>query len=94
MAKEGQRRSPWCGARLPPPGRSEDFGAAHSEECGILSGCENGRCVRVADGFICLCHQGYRLDPAQMACLGESMGEGGGLGGYRQGRLKKPHWPR
>ncbi|KAL8220043.1 UNVERIFIED_CONTAM: Latent-transforming growth factor beta-binding protein 4 [Gekko kuhli] len=49
--------------------RSEDFGAALSEECGILSGCENGRCIRVADGFTCLCHRGYRLDPARMACL-------------------------
>ncbi|XP_077174843.1 latent-transforming growth factor beta-binding protein 4 isoform X2 [Paroedura picta] len=49
--------------------RSEDLGAAHSEECGILSGCENGRCVRVPDGFTCLCHEGYRLDPARMACL-------------------------
>ncbi|XP_060113932.1 latent-transforming growth factor beta-binding protein 4 [Heteronotia binoei] len=49
--------------------RAEDFGAAHSEECGILSGCENGRCVRVADGFTCLCHEGYRLDPTRMACL-------------------------
>lgn len=56
----------------PSPGRVEDFGAAHSEECGILSGCENGRCVRVADGFTCLCHEGYRLDPAHMACLGKS----------------------
>uniref|UniRef100_A0ACB8FEP4 Uncharacterized protein n=1 Tax=Sphaerodactylus townsendi TaxID=933632 RepID=A0ACB8FEP4_9SAUR len=48
---------------------SEEFGAPHAEECGILSGCDNGRCVRVADGFTCLCHEGYRLDPTRMACL-------------------------
>ncbi|XP_053123322.1 latent-transforming growth factor beta-binding protein 4 isoform X4 [Hemicordylus capensis] len=58
------------------PGRaSEDhrhfggFEGLQAEECGILSGCENGRCVRVADGFTCDCHEGYRLDPTRVACL-------------------------
>ncbi|XP_054855028.1 latent-transforming growth factor beta-binding protein 4 isoform X2 [Eublepharis macularius] len=48
---------------------SEGFGGPPAEECGILSGCENGRCVRVADGFTCACHEGYRLDPTRVACL-------------------------
>ncbi|KAH0631466.1 hypothetical protein JD844_005798 [Phrynosoma platyrhinos] len=50
-------------------GRFESFGSLQSEECGILSGCENGQCVRVADGFTCDCHEGYRLDPTRMACM-------------------------
>ncbi|XP_053253575.1 latent-transforming growth factor beta-binding protein 4 isoform X2 [Podarcis raffonei] len=50
-------------------GPFEGFGDLLAEECGILSGCENGRCVRVGDGFTCDCHEGYRLDPARMACL-------------------------
>ncbi|XP_062996843.1 latent-transforming growth factor beta-binding protein 4 isoform X2 [Elgaria multicarinata webbii] len=49
--------------------RFEGFGGLREEECGILSGCENGHCVRVADGFTCDCHEGYRLDPTRMACL-------------------------
>ncbi|KAJ6663584.1 hypothetical protein lerEdw1_009663 [Lerista edwardsae] len=44
-------------------------GGLQAEECGILSGCENGHCVRVADGFTCDCYEGYRLDPTRMACL-------------------------
>ncbi|XP_066495035.1 latent-transforming growth factor beta-binding protein 4 isoform X1 [Tiliqua scincoides] len=50
-------------------GRFEGFGGLQAEECGILSGCENGHCVRVADGFTCDCYEGYRLDPTRMACL-------------------------
>ncbi|XP_044281353.1 latent-transforming growth factor beta-binding protein 4 isoform X1 [Varanus komodoensis] len=49
--------------------RLEGFGGLQAEECGILSGCENGHCVRVGDGFTCDCHEGYRLDPTRMACL-------------------------
>ncbi|XP_062818298.1 latent-transforming growth factor beta-binding protein 4 isoform X2 [Anolis carolinensis] len=49
-------------------GPFESFGGLQSEECGILSGCENGHCVRVADGFTCDCYEGYRLDPTRMIC--------------------------
>ncbi|XP_060549721.1 latent-transforming growth factor beta-binding protein 4 isoform X5 [Pantherophis guttatus] len=50
------------------PGRFGGAGGLPAEECGILSGCENGRCVQVADGFTCSCNEGYRLDPTHMAC--------------------------
>lgn len=46
-------------------------GGLPAEECGILSGCENGQCVQVADGFTCSCNEGYRLDLTHMACRGE-----------------------
>ncbi|XP_063168220.1 latent-transforming growth factor beta-binding protein 4 [Candoia aspera] len=57
-----------------PSRASEDhrrFGSSRglqAEECGILSGCQNGQCVQVADGFTCSCDEGYRLDPTHMAC--------------------------
>ncbi|XP_061876077.1 latent-transforming growth factor beta-binding protein 4-like [Colius striatus] len=38
-------------------------------ECGVLSGCRHGRCVRLPDGFTCSCDPGYRLDPAQLDCV-------------------------
>uniref|UniRef100_UPI00358E562C uncharacterized protein isoform X2 n=1 Tax=Myxine glutinosa TaxID=7769 RepID=UPI00358E562C len=40
-----------------------------ADECGVLSGCENGRCIRVQHGYTCQCHEGYRLHTARMACL-------------------------
>uniref|UniRef100_A0A3P8WHC3 Latent transforming growth factor beta binding protein 1 n=1 Tax=Cynoglossus semilaevis TaxID=244447 RepID=A0A3P8WHC3_CYNSE len=40
-----------------------------SEECGILNGCENGRCVRVQEGYTCDCFDGYTLDLSRMACI-------------------------
>uniref|UniRef100_A0A8L0DL49 Latent-transforming growth factor beta-binding protein 2 n=1 Tax=Oncorhynchus mykiss TaxID=8022 RepID=A0A8L0DL49_ONCMY len=40
-----------------------------SEECGILNGCENGRCVRVREGYTCDCFDGYELDLTKMACI-------------------------
>uniref|UniRef100_A0A8D0G2Q2 Latent transforming growth factor beta binding protein 1 n=1 Tax=Strix occidentalis caurina TaxID=311401 RepID=A0A8D0G2Q2_STROC len=40
-----------------------------SEECGILNGCENGRCVRVQEGYTCDCFDGYHLDMAKMTCV-------------------------
>lgn len=52
-------------------GRFGGTGGLPAEECGILSGCENGQCVQVADGFTCSCNEGYRLDPTHMACRGE-----------------------
>ncbi|XP_049652523.1 latent-transforming growth factor beta-binding protein 4 isoform X1 [Accipiter gentilis] len=42
---------------------------AGEEECGVLSGCQHGRCVRVPDGFTCDCDPGYRLDPARLDCV-------------------------
>uniref|UniRef100_A0A670ZRB2 Latent transforming growth factor beta binding protein 4 n=1 Tax=Pseudonaja textilis TaxID=8673 RepID=A0A670ZRB2_PSETE len=50
------------------PGRFGGSRGLPAEECGILSGCENGRCIQVADGFTCFCNEGYRLDPTHMAC--------------------------
>uniref|UniRef100_A0A8C5CM70 Uncharacterized protein n=1 Tax=Gadus morhua TaxID=8049 RepID=A0A8C5CM70_GADMO len=34
--------------------------------CGILNGCENGRCVRVREGYTCDCFDGYELDLNKM----------------------------
>lgn len=45
------------------------FEGLQSEECGILNGCENGRCVRVQEGFTCDCFDGYTLDMSRMACV-------------------------
>ncbi|NWU93237.1 LTBP2 protein, partial [Upupa epops] len=60
----------------PPPrylpsqiGLSEGFEGLRAEECGILSGCENGRCVRVREGFTCDCFDGFQLDMTHMACV-------------------------
>ncbi|XP_067412682.1 latent-transforming growth factor beta-binding protein 4 isoform X2 [Emydura macquarii macquarii] len=48
---------------------AERFAGLQAEECGVLNGCENGRCVRVPEGYTCDCHEGYRLDITHMACL-------------------------
>ncbi|XP_077342553.1 latent-transforming growth factor beta-binding protein 1 isoform X1 [Lithobates pipiens] len=40
-----------------------------AEECGILNGCENGRCVRVQEGYTCDCFDGYHLDIMKMTCV-------------------------
>uniref|UniRef100_A0A672TLS2 Latent transforming growth factor beta binding protein 2 n=1 Tax=Strigops habroptila TaxID=2489341 RepID=A0A672TLS2_STRHB len=40
-----------------------------AEECGILNGCENGRCVRVREGYTCDCFDGFQLDMTRMACM-------------------------
>uniref|UniRef100_A0AAQ4RE16 Latent transforming growth factor beta binding protein 2 n=1 Tax=Gasterosteus aculeatus aculeatus TaxID=481459 RepID=A0AAQ4RE16_GASAC len=63
----------------PPPPRlrvfcvqSERYGGfegLRAEECGILNGCENGRCVRVREGYTCDCFDGYELDLNKMACI-------------------------
>ncbi|KAM9820377.1 latent-transforming growth factor beta-binding protein 4-like [Neosynchiropus ocellatus] len=37
-------------------------------DCGILFGCENGRCIRVAEGYTCDCYAGYQLDLTFMTC--------------------------
>ncbi|MBN3317837.1 LTBP1 protein, partial [Atractosteus spatula] len=61
-------------ARLPPPLLSltdqyDDFEGLRAEECGVLNGCENGRCVRVQEGYTCDCFDGYSLDLSKMACV-------------------------
>ncbi|KAM8905293.1 latent-transforming growth factor beta-binding protein 4-like isoform 2-T2 [Spinachia spinachia] len=43
-------------------------GLSAAEDCGILHGCENGRCIRVAEGYTCDCYQGYGLDMTSMTC--------------------------
>lgn len=45
------------------------FEGLRAEECGILNGCENGRCVRVQEGYTCECFDGYTLDLSRMACI-------------------------
>ncbi|XP_075902399.1 latent-transforming growth factor beta-binding protein 1 isoform X2 [Nelusetta ayraudi] len=47
----------------------EAFEGLQAEECGILNGCENGRCVRVQEGYTCDCFDGFTLDLARMACV-------------------------
>ncbi|XP_067844782.1 latent-transforming growth factor beta-binding protein 1 isoform X3 [Heptranchias perlo] len=47
----------------------ESFEGLQAEECGILNGCENGRCVRVQEGYTCDCYDGYQLDITKMACV-------------------------
>uniref|UniRef100_A0A672YAX8 Latent-transforming growth factor beta-binding protein 4 n=1 Tax=Sphaeramia orbicularis TaxID=375764 RepID=A0A672YAX8_9TELE len=44
-------------------------GLSAAEDCGILHGCENGRCIRVAEGYTCDCYQGYELDMTSMTCI-------------------------
>lgn len=46
------------------------FEGLRAEECGILNGCENGRCVRVQEGYTCDCFDGYTLDLSRMTCIG------------------------
>lgn len=48
------------------------FEGLRAEECGILNGCENGRCVRVQEGYTCDCFDGYTLDMSRMACVGKT----------------------
>lgn len=61
--------------REPPPRpvdfteRFEGFEGLQAEECGVLNGCDNGRCVRVREGYTCDCFDGYELDLSKMACV-------------------------
>uniref|UniRef100_UPI00398EF069 latent-transforming growth factor beta-binding protein 2-like isoform X2 n=1 Tax=Pristiophorus japonicus TaxID=55135 RepID=UPI00398EF069 len=48
--------------------RSSSFEGLQAEECGILNGCENGRCVRVREGYTCDCFDGFELDMTKMTC--------------------------
>uniref|UniRef100_A0A667YB70 Latent-transforming growth factor beta-binding protein 2 n=1 Tax=Myripristis murdjan TaxID=586833 RepID=A0A667YB70_9TELE len=49
--------------------RYDSFEGLRAEECGILNGCENGRCVRVREGYTCDCFDGFELDLNKMACI-------------------------
>ncbi|XP_015249579.1 PREDICTED: latent-transforming growth factor beta-binding protein 2 isoform X1 [Cyprinodon variegatus] len=49
--------------------RYQSFEGLRAEECGILNGCENGRCVRVREGYTCDCFDGYELNLDKMACI-------------------------
>ncbi|MED6269631.1 hypothetical protein CHARACLAT_001530 [Characodon lateralis] len=49
--------------------RFDSFEGLRAEECGILNGCENGRCVRVREGYTCDCFDGYELNMDKMACI-------------------------
>nr|XP_020478341.1 latent-transforming growth factor beta-binding protein 4 [Monopterus albus] len=48
-----------------------------AEDCGILHGCENGRCIRVTEGYTCDCYQGYELDMTSMTCIDINECDGG-----------------
>uniref|UniRef100_A0A9J8D4T2 Latent-transforming growth factor beta-binding protein 4 n=1 Tax=Cyprinus carpio carpio TaxID=630221 RepID=A0A9J8D4T2_CYPCA len=52
-------------------GRYESYGSLSSEECGIVHGCENGRCIRVEEGYTCDCYDGYQLDITSMTYVDE-----------------------
>ena len=56
---------------LPSVDPYDAFEGLRAEECGILNGCENGRCVRVQEGYTCDCFDGYTLDMSRMACIGK-----------------------
>ncbi|KAM6959295.1 latent-transforming growth factor beta-binding protein 4 [Aplochiton taeniatus] len=48
--------------------RYQPYSGLSAEDCGILRGCENGRCIRVAEGYTCDCFEGYELDMTSMTC--------------------------
>uniref|UniRef100_A0AAY4D5I1 Latent-transforming growth factor beta-binding protein 2 n=1 Tax=Denticeps clupeoides TaxID=299321 RepID=A0AAY4D5I1_9TELE len=50
-------------------GRFESYEGLGADECGIVHGCENGRCIRVAEGYTCDCFTGYQLEMTSMACI-------------------------
>ncbi|XP_048837127.1 latent-transforming growth factor beta-binding protein 4 isoform X48 [Brienomyrus brachyistius] len=49
--------------------RYESYQSFSSDECGIVNGCENGRCIRISEGYTCDCYDGYYLDIASMSCI-------------------------
>uniref|UniRef100_UPI00358EA769 latent-transforming growth factor beta-binding protein 1-like isoform X2 n=1 Tax=Myxine glutinosa TaxID=7769 RepID=UPI00358EA769 len=50
-------------------GPKDEVAGLQAQECGIAHGCENGRCVRVPDGFTCDCYDGFHLNLAQVICV-------------------------
>ncbi|KAJ0022516.1 hypothetical protein NQD34_010006, partial [Periophthalmus magnuspinnatus] len=50
---------------------------AVEEDCGIVDGCVNGRCIRVGEGYTCDCYHGYELDLTAMTCTDVNECEGG-----------------
>uniref|UniRef100_A0A3B3UGV4 Latent-transforming growth factor beta-binding protein 4-like n=1 Tax=Poecilia latipinna TaxID=48699 RepID=A0A3B3UGV4_9TELE len=57
---------------LPAGGSRSGFRArplSAAEDCGILHGCENGQCIRVAEGYTCDCYAGFELDLTSMSCI-------------------------
>ncbi|XP_068106906.1 latent-transforming growth factor beta-binding protein 4 isoform X5 [Hyperolius riggenbachi] len=80
VSDDGRRPQPWRpggrdldswreGLREAYDDRYEQFEGLQAEECGILNGCDNGRCIRVPEGYTCDCYDGYRLDMTRMACV-------------------------
>uniref|UniRef100_A0A8D2M4D1 Latent-transforming growth factor beta-binding protein 1 n=1 Tax=Zonotrichia albicollis TaxID=44394 RepID=A0A8D2M4D1_ZONAL len=63
----GQTGEYWRHSSASPPDCG--FEGLQAEECGILNGCENGRCVRVPEGYTCDCFDGFQLDMTRMACV-------------------------
>uniref|UniRef100_A0A8C7VV33 Latent-transforming growth factor beta-binding protein 1 n=1 Tax=Oncorhynchus mykiss TaxID=8022 RepID=A0A8C7VV33_ONCMY len=57
------------GFRSRTPSTFRPYAGLSTEDCGILHGCENGRCIRVAEGYTCDCYEGYELDMTSMACI-------------------------
>ncbi|XP_039503316.1 latent-transforming growth factor beta-binding protein 4 isoform X1 [Pimephales promelas] len=49
--------------------RYDSYGSLSSEDCGIVQGCDNGRCIRVEEGYTCDCYDGYQLDITTMTCI-------------------------
>uniref|UniRef100_A0A8C0VAM5 Latent-transforming growth factor beta-binding protein 1 n=1 Tax=Cyanistes caeruleus TaxID=156563 RepID=A0A8C0VAM5_CYACU len=63
------RREPSSEFHGSPLHHGPGFEGLQAEECGILNGCENGRCVRVPEGYTCDCFDGFQLDMTRMACV-------------------------
>uniref|UniRef100_A0A3P8Y7W9 Latent-transforming growth factor beta-binding protein 1 n=1 Tax=Esox lucius TaxID=8010 RepID=A0A3P8Y7W9_ESOLU len=63
--RQGPGAGPWGAFER----RYEPYASLSTEDCGILHGCENGRCIRVAEGYTCDCFEGYELDMTSMTCI-------------------------
>ncbi|XP_072557574.1 latent-transforming growth factor beta-binding protein 4 isoform X3 [Paramormyrops kingsleyae] len=55
--------------RALPERRYESYQSFSTDECGIVNGCQNGRCIRISEGYTCDCYDGYYLDIASMTCI-------------------------